>query len=520
MKHLRYAFSFLASVILCITFLDIDVTFAESKEITFEHTYPATMQVGELSKFEYYVNVYGLEPYVEYDGGVYCETVQALGGEYGGCVYSADQNGNLLEMTDVDFMVYKPGEIIVKLYLGNYDYNFSETYEITRIKVEEPIITHNAPSKVKVGDVIDFTTAITNTAYENRKVSDYNEEKNFLETFYIPSVQVVEGANLVTQSKQDYSNTLNSSEKLSFTGSGTVKLKITYSTMAYDWIDTLVSADRGLIQLSDGTIEKVVTIVVEDDKPVVTVPDFSASETPSTEEPEDIPVEGPIEESTDTTTDEQESENDEAYVVLVDSLIVGKEQLDDILKENANRDVIIKANANIEFTFKKGTMSQVDDKEEYDFGAEIETSYQDKTEYAGLVSKDNFVMQVNFNYNGKLPGEASIKIAVGTDKAGSTLYYSKLCDDGKITFICSAVVDENGILTVSQDSCSDYVITTERIDVATEEDGATEEDSEKPQTDGEKPADSNTWGIISIVIVIIVVVSGMVWVVLRKKENR
>lgn len=44
-------------------------------------------------------------------------------------------------------------------------------------------------------------------------------------------IEVVEGANLVSRSNQDYTNTLNSSENITFTGEGTVKIKITYEQL-------------------------------------------------------------------------------------------------------------------------------------------------------------------------------------------------------------------------------------------------------------------------------------------------
>ena len=49
------------------------------------------------------------------------------------------------------------------------------------------------------------------------------------EPAYQPSVEILEGKELVKQTNQDYTNTLKSSETLSFTGIGTVKLKVKYN---------------------------------------------------------------------------------------------------------------------------------------------------------------------------------------------------------------------------------------------------------------------------------------------------
>lgn len=119
--------------------------------------------------------------------------------------------------------------------------NIAEPYSVT---VEEPVIGDNAPQAVNIGDSIQLTTELQNTALPNRKVSYCLDPENYQElgsggkcfmgdghheAMYEPKVEVIEGQSLVTQSEQDYTNTLNTSEKLAFTGAGTVKLKVTYN---------------------------------------------------------------------------------------------------------------------------------------------------------------------------------------------------------------------------------------------------------------------------------------------------
>ena len=43
------------------------------------------------------------------------------------------------------------------------------------------------------------------------------------------------------------------------------------------------------------------------------------------------------------------------------------------------------------------------------------------------------------------------------------LYYSQLLDDGTIISMMSAVVDNDGYMTVEQDHCSTYLITKQQI---------------------------------------------------------
>ena len=79
------------------------------------------------------------------------------------------------------------------------------------------------------------------------------------------------------------------------------------------------------------------------------------------------------------------------------------------------------------------------------------------------VTEDIFVSKIVYNYSGVLQATASIKLNVGKAYAGQTLYYSQLLDDGTIISMMSAVVDNDGYMTVEQDHCSTYLITKQQI---------------------------------------------------------
>ena len=127
------------------------------------------------------------------------------------------------------------------------------------------------------------------------------------------------------------------------------------------------------------------------------------------------------------------------------------------MAENATKDVIIKSNNNVTFTFAKGTMSSVDGKTEYDFSTSINSDYADTM--PSYITKDNFVSQINFNYSGKLPATANIRFYAGTEYAGQTLYYSLMNADNTFAEVQAVVVDADGYMTVKQDHCSSYVVT-------------------------------------------------------------
>ena len=147
-----------------------------------------------------------------------------------------------------------------------------------------------------------------------------------------------------------------------------------------------------------------------------------------------------------------------SYTVdLGDSQIISADTFASILAENATKDVVIKSNNDVTFTFAKGTMASVDGKTEYDFSTSIVNAYADTM--PSYITKDNFVSQINYNYSGKLPATANIRFYVGTEYAGQTLYYSLMNADNTFAEVQAVVVDADGYMTVKQDHCSSYVVT-------------------------------------------------------------
>lgn len=149
--------------------------------------------------------------------------------------------------------------------------------------------------------------------------------------------------------------------------------------------------------------------------------------------------------------------SDSYTVDLGDSQTISADTFASILAENATKDVIIKSNNNVTFTFAKGTMASVDGKTEYDFSTSIVNAYAETM--PSYITKDNFVSQINFNYSGKLPATANIRFYVGTEYAGQTLYYSLMNADNTFAEVQAVVVDADGYMTVKQDHCSSYVVT-------------------------------------------------------------
>lgn len=128
--------------------------------------------------------------------------------------------------------------------------------------VEEPVITANAPASVKAGSTLRLETALTNTSLKNHKTSEYADimtawYNGLHPVAYIPTVTILEGGECVTQSDQNYSNTLSTGETLTFKKAGIVKLKVAY--MQVDCGGMFLGANRGLYNP-----EKIITIQVAD----------------------------------------------------------------------------------------------------------------------------------------------------------------------------------------------------------------------------------------------------------------
>ena len=170
----------------------------------------------------------------------------------------------------------------------------------------------------------------------------------------------------------------------------------------------------------------------------------------------------------DNTTDEKPSTPESSITnTVVDvsdgSTTIKADEIRKIIEDNKVNDVVIKSNNDVTFTFAKGTMSEVSQVAIYDFSTAITSDIKEAGDMPADVTEDIFVSKIVYNYSGVLPATASIKLNVGKAYAGQTLYYSQLLDDGTIISMMSAVVDNDGYMTVEQDHCSTYLITKQQI---------------------------------------------------------
>lgn len=142
---------------------------------------------------------------------------------------------------------------------------------------------------------------------------------------------------------------------------------------------------------------------------------------------------------------------------------IGSDAFEELLKKNKHCTVEINLNNGVQFSFEMGSMHVVEGKDVYDFGCTLIRNYEKlPPAMQNVIRSNSFVTRILYNYSGKLPGTVSIRIYVGQQYAGQTLYYYRENKDNTFTFMQEALVDADGYITVQQDHCSDYILLGEK----------------------------------------------------------
>lgn len=142
---------------------------------------------------------------------------------------------------------------------------------------------------------------------------------------------------------------------------------------------------------------------------------------------------------------------------------IGSDAFEELLKKNKHCTVEINLDNGVRFSFEMGSMHVVEGKDVYDFGCTLIRNYEKlPPAMQNVIRSNSFVTRILYNYSGKLPGTVSIRIYVGQQYAGQTLYYYRENKDNTFTFMQEALVDADGYITVQQDHCSDYVLLGEK----------------------------------------------------------
>ena len=221
----------------------------------------------------------------------------------------------------------------------------------------------------------------------------------------------------------------------------------------------------------------------------------------------------------DKLTFTAKSADDNTIVDVSDgNTTIKADEIKKLIEDNKANDVVIKSNNDVTFTFAKGTMSEVSQVEIYDFSTAITSDIKEAGDMPEDVTEDIFVSKIVYNYSGTLPARASIRLNVGKSYAGQTLYYSQLLDDGTIISMMSAIVDNDGYMTVEQDHCSTYLITRQQLTG-----NSTENVTEAADNKVETPQTGDNSNIVIWLTLCIILCCGItlyIFAVKARKMNR
>lgn len=206
---------------------------ARAEENTITFTPVSSIKVGEelYGKFQYRNAEAGMTPTIQIAEKNNFITTGSGGGFP---EYPSEGPVTLVFSNDYLFLsqaIY-PGKVEAKCYANYDDYrDGKEAVATYPVEIESPVITTNLEETYYVNDTVNFQTKVTNVNLpdgdiaELQAIADSNVTGDFT---YQAIIEVVEGQDNVVRENQDYSQALSSSEVLTFTGTGSITLKITY----------------------------------------------------------------------------------------------------------------------------------------------------------------------------------------------------------------------------------------------------------------------------------------------------
>jgi len=233
--------------------------------------------------------------------------------------------------------------------------------------------------------------------------------------------------------------------------------------------------------------------------------------------------------TTPTPTPDDSSDSETklySYTLTSDNTRILYSVMKSLAAGNETSDVVI-TQSNVEITFLKGTMTDSYTQLWYDFGTSINNSIVEQT--AKEIAGDAYVATIHFNYEGELPGTASIRFWLGASNAGKTLYYYKLNDDNTLTFMQTAVADSTGWVTVTQTSCSNYVFLSQEAGsisttpTPTPAGSASVSPTPTPLVNAESKTLSDLsadgWFVAAIILLAVALIVGGIWLYTKNRDD-
>ncbi len=133
----------------------------------------------------------------------------------------------------------------------------------------------------------------------------------------------------------------------------------------------------------------------------------------------------------------------------------------DLLNNHAGQDIVF-IGSGYSIQFAAGSINPSGLRPNYNFGVQFNSGESFASIQA--LSRGNLALMIGYAHSGALPSPAKIRLNVGTQYTGKTLYYYYYNPvSNRLEFMQTAKVDAQGYVMVTQSRCSDYALLSEPL---------------------------------------------------------
>lgn len=137
---------------------------------------------------------------------------------------------------------------------------------------------------------------------------------------------------------------------------------------------------------------------------------------------------------------------------------ISKERMQELVEISKEKDIVIRTTIGLSYVFKKNDFKMTENKDVYDFGVILNTDFSKSGINHLKITAEDYAEDIEYKFDGQLPGKAEINIPVDSKWNGKKLYYFERNSDGTLEDTGESAIVANGVCKVSQSHCSNYVL--------------------------------------------------------------
>ena len=262
---------------------------------------------------------------------------------------------------------------------------------------------------------------------------------------FAPSVEILEGNDLVTRANGDYSNTLHSQERLTFTKEGTIKLKITYNMI----FNQGFSGDHSDTPIQLYNAEEILTVQVRAD-----APDILPDGTPS--DHLDLPVKGDLALSEEALADVLSSSSGTVQINLQlsdpNAALTLTSGAVTAIRQSQKTAVIAAQSGDFSYswTFDGAAMDA------FEGDIRLDVNIQNQLKSHGQ-------LLLGYRHSGSLPAGTQFSLTGDDLKDKTTFYLYEVGNGGQATLVQEGLAVSGNTLRYPLSHCSNYLLRTEKF---------------------------------------------------------